>query len=123
MFGQASDKCTYVVEARCGSSGQCSLSNLLYDCQHLNGRGSYNYLVIPCAAAIAQGTPVTSVDQAYCLLHMRTRNEHCRACCRDQSCRGSRSISTCPTNIHLPQIGKIQPFENHKIDFFFQIFF
>ena len=91
MFGQASDKCTHVVEARCGNSGQCPLANILYNCED-----DGNYLVIPCAAAAGQGTPVNSNDMAYCLLHMSTRNEHCTACCRDPSCRGSRSIQTCP---------------------------
>ena len=95
MFGQASDKCTHVVEARCGSRGQCPLSNMLYNCWELEGTRS-NYLVIPCVAAMAQGTPLTGADQAFCLLHMTTRNAHCNACCRDERCRGSNSIATCP---------------------------
>ena len=93
MVGKASDKCTHVVEARCGSKGQCPLANLLYDCEPLNGNG--NYLAIPCASAMAQGTPVNAADQAFCLLHMTTRNEHCKACCRDEKCRGSKSIDFC----------------------------
>ena len=99
MFGQASDKCNHVVEAKCGSSGQCSLANLLYNCEPLKGRESCNYLAIPCVAAMAgaqaQEEMLNAKDMAYCLLHMTTRNEHCKACCRDEKCRGSKSIDFC----------------------------
>ena len=95
MFGQASSKCNFVVEARCGNNGQCPLSNLLYDCVDVTSGTRCNYLVIPCAAAMAQGTPVNAKDQAFCLLHMTNRNEHCTACCRDGICEGSKSITYC----------------------------
>ena len=86
MFGKASNACNSVVEARCGSNGQCPLANLLY---HFN-----DHLEVPCAAAMSRGIiTVNADDQVYCLLCMTTRNETCYACCRDPSCH---DLETCP---------------------------
>jgi len=100
MFGQASDKCNEVIEARCGNNGYCPIQNVLYHCQTMleMGKSSWcNFLTIPCAAAEKDnGEKINSEDMAWCLLHMSTVNESCSACCRDPACSGSRSIRHCP---------------------------
>ena len=99
MFSQASSECNHVIEARCGPSGQCPLSNIFYTCKKVFlgelGITSCNYLVIPCAAAMARGVKINEDDQAYCLLHMTTTNDHCNACCADEKCRNGDSIEFC----------------------------
>jgi len=96
MFGMTSDKCNFVVEAKCGSKGQCTVGNMLMECEDVSfGQDRCNYLVIPCIAARAQGTPLTTDAMAYCLLHMTTLNQHCHSCCRSPKCHGSHSIAYC----------------------------
>lgn len=95
MFGMTSDMCNFVVEAECGNGGQCPVGNMLMDCEIVKeGQTRCNYLLIPCMAAVAQGSPVTANHQAICLLHMTTLNQHCNACCRDPACRDG-SIPYC----------------------------